>query len=119
MRMNCSNDLELGSTVLVAPEGSLDSITTPVFLEEVTPHVTAGTPSLLLDLGHVDWMSSAGVGALVRLLARTQSLGGGVALFGCNSRVRTILRVCGLEKVLNVRETAAEARARLQEVRPR
>ena len=83
----------------------------------MTPRVVPETPSLLFDLSDVEWVSSAGVGAFIQLLARTRAHGGGLALFGCGSRVRTLLRVCGLESALNVRDTALEARDRLRELR--
>jgi anti-sigma B factor antagonist len=86
-------------------------------MAEMATRVIPDCPSLLLDLSGVEWVSSAGVGALVRLLTRTQSSGGTMAIYGCGPRVRTVLRICGLEKALNVCETGVEARARLDPTR--
>jgi len=62
----------------------------------------------------VDLMASAGVGALVRLFHRVQTLGGQMAVFGANERVHDVIEVVQLSQILNVCDTMDEARARLR-----
>lgn len=114
MHLEWSPDPELQGCTLAAPTGRLDTEGVAGFFDGLAPRLGAESPFLLVDLGGVDWLSSAGVGALARLLKRAQSAGGTMAIFGCESRVRTVLRLCGLEAVFNVCDTAAEARARLR-----
>jgi anti-anti-sigma factor len=115
MRVVCSTDPELPGTTIATVSGSLDLNGAESFLASVMPNVGAESPSLIVDLSEVEWVSSAGVGALVRLLTRTQSVQGGFALHGCRTRVLNVLRICGLEKPLNVREDASAARAHLHD----
>ena len=114
MRIQWAPDAELEKCGLCSVVGRLDSDGATSFFDTLAPHVNTAYPSLLLDLHQVDWLSSAGVGALARLLRHVQDQGGMLALFGCEPRVRTVLRICGLEAAFNIRDTAAEARDRLR-----
>ncbi len=113
MRVQSAPDSKLPGALLVTVTGSLDTPGSEKFMAEMAARVIPECPPLLFDLSGVEWVSSAGVGALVRLLTRAQSSGGKMALFGCGPKVQTVLRICGLEKALNVSETADQARARL------
>ena len=114
MELRCQPDGELEGTIVAVPSGSLDVQGAVVLWEGVTPELDAGTPSLLIDLSSIDLITSAGIGALVRLLHRVQSLGGNLALFGANPRVREVIEVVMLAGILRLSETAGEARQKLQ-----
>jgi anti-anti-sigma factor len=116
MRITCEPDQELARTHRVHLDGQLDAIGATHFWDVVGDRITGETPHLLLDMGDVRYVSSAGLGALFRGLTRVQQAGGGLAMYACNSRVQTILKVVGVYEVLNVRETAGDARARLTEL---
>ena len=113
MRVQWAPDAELEKCGLCSLAGRLDSDGAAGLFDSLAPHVNTAYPSLLLDLHQVDWLSSAGVGALARLLRHVQDQGGKLAIFGCAPRVRTVLRICGLDAAFNIRETAAEARDQL------
>ena len=112
MRVSCKIDPAFPGTH-AALAGHLDPEGAALAREDLAARIAPSTPSLLLDLSAVDWMSSAGVGALMQLRSQVQAQHGAIALFGCSSRVRSVLRVCGLENLLNVCDGEAEARQRL------
>lgn len=114
MRLTSVVDPELPGTVSATLEGHLDTGGATQLRQELSALLTAETPSLLLDLRGVDWITSAGVGALLHLYSRAQAQRGVMALFGSVPRVRFVLHVCSLEAVLNVQDTEAEARERLR-----
>ena len=70
-------------------------------------------PSLVVDLGRVELLTSAGLGTLVRLHHRVHKLGGRIAMFGASSRVRGVIEVVMLTDILNLRSTIDEARSRV------
>ncbi len=107
-------DAELSGTVSATLEGHLDAGGATQLRRDLSPLITAETPSLLLDLRGVDWITSVGVGALMHLYSRALAQRGVMALFGSVPRVRFVLHVCGLEALLNVQDTEAEARERLR-----
>jgi anti-sigma B factor antagonist len=114
MELRCQPDGELEGTIVVVLNGSLDVQGAVELWERVTPELDANTPSLLIDLSSVDLITSAGIGALVRLLHRVQSLKGNIALFGPNPRVREVIGVVMLADILRLSDTAEEARQRLR-----
>jgi anti-sigma B factor antagonist len=114
MELRCEPDGELGGTIIAVPSGSLDVQGAVTLWEGVTRELDATTSSLLIDLSSLDLITSAGIGALVRLLHRVQSLGGSLAVFGPNPRVREVIEVVMLTGILGVSDSVEEARQRLR-----
>jgi serine/threonine-protein kinase RsbW len=114
MELRCEPDGELEGTIVATLEGSLDVLGADELLKRVTPELDATTRSLMIDLTSVSLITSAGIGALVRLLFRVQSLGGRLAVVGPNPRVREVIEVVMLTGILGVSDSVEEARRRLQ-----
>jgi anti-anti-sigma factor len=115
MEITCSADSRLGSAMLAVPAGRLNTEGARRFWEVVGPCMTEQTPSLLVDMTAVDWMSSAGVGVLMRALSRIRPLGGRLAIFGCSPNVGRVFEICQLSEVLNVSASPDEARRHLSD----
>ena len=116
MRVVCERDAELKQCHRVGLEGNLDALGAAALWDGVSDRVGPEMPALLIDMSGVRYMSSGGIGVLVRLLARVQQIGGGLSVYACSPRVRCVMGIVGLEGILNVRETEADARARLTEL---
>ena len=116
MRVVWEADSELSRAGIIAPTGRLDAHGASQFWEQVEGRITEERPFALLDLSGVEFLSSAGVGMLIRLLTRVQQMGGSLATFGANPRLAAILKVVSLEPVLNVRDDVDAARTRLGEL---
>ena len=114
MQVSLQDDALIPGAQHVRPSGLLDTSGAAALIQAVFGHITAAKPSLLMDFEAVEWVSSAGVGVLVKLLARTQALQGRFALCNCGPRVRTVLRICGLEGALVVCDSLDEARQKLR-----
>jgi anti-sigma B factor antagonist len=66
-------------------------------------------PYFVLDLSGVDFVDSAGLGLLVRLLMRIQAANGQMTLCAVPARIREVLRLTHLEKIFVTHETEAAA----------
>lgn len=115
MKIHHRPDPELPDTVVVSPEGRLDALGSGEFWNQVEPVFGDGT-SVLLDLSQVAFMSSAGVGTLIRVVTRVQQLSGKLVAYGASSRVKAVLQVVSLEPVLNLCADENAARERLREL---
>jgi len=113
MRIISKPDPEVHGATLLELTGRLDALGATELWDAASPHLTAASPSALVDMSRVDIMSSAGISTLIRLLTRTKSNGGKLGVFGCNAGVRRVFEIVGLEGLLNVCDTAEEARQRL------
>jgi anti-sigma B factor antagonist len=68
-------------------------------------------PVLLLDLTKIEWLDSAGVGALVQLLVRRAKGKASLALAGLTPRSNAVLQVAHVLNLFSVFPTVADANA--------
>lgn len=113
MRVTCEKDSVADGVVHAHVSGRLDAAYADEFLDKLTAELGDGPASVLIDMTGLEYISSAGVGALIRLLTRLRQRGGSLAVYGCNHRVHTVLDVTRLSVAINLSATADEGRARL------
>lgn len=70
--------------------------------------------SIVLDLGRVDYMSSAGLGTVLWLRKRLREANQGFAIFGLRDRVAQVFKLSGLDRVVPVYPDLAAAEAAAQ-----
>ena len=114
MQVDCRPDPEMSTTVIASLTGHFGADGAGRLWDAASPLLSEDSPSLVVDVTGVDLMASAGIGALVRLLHRVQSLGGRMAVIGTNERVGEVIEVVQLSRILNVCDTMGEARERLR-----
>jgi len=64
---------------------------------------------IVLDLGHVTYIDSSGLGVLVALYTSARNAGGNIKLANLNSRSRELLQVTRLYTVFETYDSAEEA----------
>jgi len=113
MIVRCHTDTEHEGALVANVFGPLDEPGALKIWAAVVAELSDGHGSLLIDLSEVDLITSAGVGALVRLFHRIQGLGGALALYGANPRVAQVIESVMLAQILNLCGTLEGARERL------
>lgn len=68
-----------------------------------------GNNNLVLDLSGVDYMSSAGLREMVRILKRVKRNGGDLRIANPSERVREVLELAGLDSIFEIYPTQVEA----------
>jgi len=58
----------------------------------------------VLDLARLEYVSSAGLGVLLRTQKRAMSGGGGLVLINANKNLRDIFRYSGFDRVFDIRD---------------
>ena len=86
--------------------GDLDAATVTAFREVVS--AMAGEPRLVVDLGAVPFIDSAGLGALVAAVRRARSRGGDMALCVRPGPVGRVLALTGLDRIVAVGSSVEE-----------
>jgi anti-sigma B factor antagonist len=74
------NILEVGDRVIVAVAGSLDGYTAPPFRQTLTEVASRRARAVDIDLLHVDFMDSIGIGGLHRGIEAIEAGGGDVSV---------------------------------------
>lgn len=88
-RVDSSNATELGS--------AMDRV------------VDDGRNNLVLDLSGVEYMSSAGLREMVRVLKRVKRGGGDLRIANPSDRVKEVLELAGLDTIFEIYPTQVEA----------
>src|SRR5512141_1884861 len=83
-----------GVTV-VAPSGRIDTTTSGALDDALRQAVDGGTRNLLVDLGEVEYISSAGLRVFLILAKRMRDLGGRLVLCGLGQPVRQVFQLAG------------------------
>ena len=100
---------EIDGTTVCRPEGELESLTAGQLREAAA--WLCGHRRVVFDLSAVDFIDSAGLGALVGAVRRIRESGGAVALFSSRATVTRLLRTAGVDRVVPLTGSLDEATA--------
>ena len=96
---------------VVAPRGDLDMAAADKMKGVLSGLVNEGAVKLLVDLGHVGYIDSSGMGALVATLKHARTAGGDLHLCALQDDVRAIFEMTRLNKAITIHATRGEALA--------
>jgi len=92
-------------------KGRVDSETAPDLDHALSKLQKAGKTKIVLNLQEVDFLSSAGLRAMVKALKGAQSSGGDVRLASVSEPIEVILRTVGMLQMFRMYSTNEEAAA--------
>ncbi len=90
----------LGDAVAIRVTGRLDNTWSNFFAQNLDQIVADGARDLRIDLSDVTFISSAGIGVLVRCYNQLRSIRGSFVVVRTSARVGAVLRQVALEEVL-------------------
>jgi anti-anti-sigma factor len=89
-----------GGAVVIRPEGRLNMVAAPAFRDQLHALVTSGSSRLVVDLSHISFIDSSGLGALISGLKVARQAGGDLRIAKPTSQVETVLNLTNLNRVL-------------------
>ena len=101
----------VGEACVVTVSGRLDGIYSSNFANQVGELITGTNPKILIDFTDIDFVTSAGLRALLMLLKKAKATGGVFALCGVNDQVREVLDISGFTAMFSIHPTRAEGLA--------
>lgn len=96
--------------VFTVPYQALDAKTAKEFREEFNKTV-AENATVLIDLCHVEFVDSAGLGAIVALLKGLRASGGDLRICNVHKPVRALFELVRMHRLVEVFNDRAEALA--------
>ena len=102
-----------GGVAIVGVAGRLGIASSTRLIEALTETLDAGHRRIVVDLGGVDYASSAGLMALDAVAGRVHEIGGALVICALGEPVRVVLDVSGLLPEFVIEATRTEAVARL------
>jgi len=100
---------ELKQVSVMAVTGRVDSATAPELENSLKKLVEAEKTQIVLDLKNVEYMSSAGLRAMVSTLKAVKRVNGDLRLACPSPRVEEVLRLAGLTSIFSIHPTRDEA----------
>ena len=95
--------------MIVTVQGRVDSSTAGQLGEALSGVVEEGYSQIVLDLGGVDYMSSAGLREMVATLKKVRATDGDMRIAQVGERVYEVLELSGLNTLLQFFDTSAQA----------
>lgn len=100
---------EVGHVAVVEPEGFINAHTVRQFEESLERLVQGGRFTILLNCHRLNYISSAGLGAIMGLIETVRENGGDILLSDLQDNVYSIFDTLGFTQLYRVFQTEAEA----------
>lgn len=98
-----------GTALIFRLKGSLDLATSPTVRAALLEAANEGKHEIIVDLTHVEFIDSTGLGALIGGHRRALESGGGVSLVVTDGPISRLLNITGLIRVFKVYATTEAA----------
>jgi len=98
---------------VLRPDGELDAYSVAQFREAFS--AISDAPRLIVDMAQVQFIDSAGLGALIGGIRKLRENDGRISVFCDRSNINRLLHTTGFNRIVPVKETMAEAVASLDE----
>ena len=101
-------------TLVIRATGQLDSDSNQYFFDCVKDEIEAGNNQIVINFDGLGYISSVGLGALVRASSRAAKAGGTIHLARIENQVLDVLRLVNFDKIFHIYATEREAVAALE-----
>jgi anti-sigma B factor antagonist len=98
-----------GSVVIVRVKGFMDLLQVEHFEHYLDEVIKNQTNKIVLDLSELEYISSAGLGAIIGRIRDVRTKGGDIKIGNCSSTVADILEILGFALVFSLAKTNEEA----------
>lgn len=95
--------------VAVVVSGKLDESNCEYLLDCVKEEILEGRKKLIIDCYELTYISSMGLGMLVRVHSRMKKLGGDVKLAAVHGAVAQVMSIVGLNKLFHIYPAVGDA----------
>lgn len=99
----------VGDHMVLEVGGEVDVYTAPRLREQLVELVEHGTRRVVVDLTHVEFLDSTGLGVLVGALKRLRAVNGTLGLVCAHERLLKIFRITALDRVFALHDTVEAA----------
>ena len=89
-----------GTITVITITGSIDSLSYGQVISAVSEQAASGQVRILIDLTGVDFMSSAGLRAILAGIKETREKGGDLRLVGAQPGIEKVLKISGFDSLL-------------------
>jgi anti-anti-sigma factor len=103
-----------GEVVVFKLKGRLDTLTAPDFEEKCLKWLEAGEFNFAVDLGELDYISSAGIRSILVIAKQLKAQDGGLAFSRISGMVEKVFNIAGIYTLFPAYASLDEALAHFQ-----
>jgi anti-anti-sigma factor len=103
----------VGDTMVVTTKGRLDGVTSAAFADRIGGLAASAKPKLLIDFAGVDFVTSAGLRAVLTIVKKVKASGGALVFCGVQDAVREVFDISGFTPMLSIHQARADGLAAL------
>ena len=98
-----------GTVDIIAVNGSVDALTSPELVKALNDHIHNGRPNIVVDFEKVEFMSSAGLRAILASVKEARTAGGDFRLAAPQPSIEKVLKMAGFHNIVKIYPTVSEA----------
>jgi stage II sporulation protein AA (anti-sigma F factor antagonist) len=98
-----------GDTLIAAADGRVDSTNASTFQDELTAATDGNDHSVILDLGGLSYISSAGLRVILLVAKTLQTKGAKFVVCSPSDQIREIFEISGFSQIIPVYGSGDEA----------
>ena len=100
-----------GKVDIVAINGSIDALTASEVIKAFNDHIHDGHPNVIADFSEVEFMSSAGLRAILASVKEARAAGGDFRLANPQPGIDKVLKMAGFHNIVKIFPTVQDALA--------
>lgn len=97
------------NATVASVDGRLDAVSAPELERQLSAAIDAGQKSMILDLGGLEYISSAGLRVILTTAKRVKTAQGKLVLCNIRDTVMQIFEISGFCSILNIAENRESA----------
>lgn len=98
-----------GDFLVVTVAGRMDAVTAPDFEKNCAEAIDGGETALVVDLGGLEYISSAGLRGILATAKRLKAKDGKIAFANLSGMVQEVFAISGFTAMFSVHKTVEEA----------
>ena len=104
--------------LIVSADGGIDRHTSQEFVEPILKLIESGVTKIIIDCKKLTYISSWGLGVLLRLHKRARTAGGEVKIADVQNRIVDVLNLTHLNRIFGIYPDVNRARLEFRPVKP-
>ncbi|MGR9071545.1 MAG: STAS domain-containing protein [Gammaproteobacteria bacterium] len=101
------------NTIVVTISGRLDAVTAPEYEKRIREMIESGNSFYVVDFDQLDYISSAGLRALLLMAKLLKEINGKVCLANVKGNVLSVFEMSGFTSIFKIKDSTASALAAL------
>ncbi len=98
-----------GNVTILTPAGDVDIYTSPMLKEKINSLIERGSCRILIDLSHLEYIDSTGIGVIKSSLSQIHSHSGDIRLLSPMALVKRMLELTSVDRIAKVYDKQSDA----------